>query len=288
MEQIPGLDGARRQEVSARLWTAWRAERRGGVILTGFSGTGKTDRVVRPLVDRALNESIPAVQVDVPQSSTDLDQELLALLSEGLLTNGYAQLAAELKVQPNFPLGLGTVLRRGALVVIDEFQRLLEPLSARPIDPLGGKLRQLAAPKPESGCLWLVSNREVDPGWAEPFHLAYLQPPEEIADALHIVSEGFGAEMGERLPTARQSEVVRRLGFNPRVLRLLGSLLRTYSLEELLGPQVVLPELPADSSLIDQVERMLLVKARRSVRPLGSAGNGDMGVRGVDDHSPRE
>ena len=52
-ERIVGLDGSRRQDVAARLWSAWRGDGVGAAVRTGFSGLGKTDRVVRPLVGRA-------------------------------------------------------------------------------------------------------------------------------------------------------------------------------------------------------------------------------------------
>ena len=48
LEPIPGLDGEKRQHVAAGLWRAWREDGQGAAVLTGFSGLGKTQQVVRP------------------------------------------------------------------------------------------------------------------------------------------------------------------------------------------------------------------------------------------------
>lgn len=278
-QEIPGLDGARRQQVGAGLWASWRAHQRGAAILTGFAGTGKSDRIVGPLVARARGEGIPAVHIDVPLHPTDLDQELLGLLTQELQFNNYGALTDGLQRQPNFAAALAAVLRQDALVVIDEFQRVLDVSTARPIEPLGSKLRKLAVPRPDQGCLWLVSNRLVDPGWTEPFYSAELQPPVDVSDAQRIVLGGLGAaEADERFPAARRAEIVRRLGANPRVLRLLGALLRHYILEELLGPPGDLPELPPDLRLIEDTERTLLSKAREGLSAGAAAALRDLSV----------
>jgi hypothetical protein len=199
-------------------------------VLTGFSGLGKTQQVVRPLVARATSEGIPAVHIDVQLHPTSLDQELTALLMRELRDDGREELAKATGNQPTFSAALRHLLRNGALVVLDEFQRMLEPSSAKPLEPLASALRKIAQRAPDEGGFWLVSNRFVDPGWTEPFYPAELEPP-TCLDLQCIVLQGISmASAEERFPADRRMEVVWRLGANPLALRLLGHLLRPHGL----------------------------------------------------------
>lgn len=161
LEKIAGLDGDRRQEVAAGLWRAWREEGQGAAVLTGFSGLGKTEQVVRPLVARAVRAGVAAIVIDVPISPMDLDKQLTALLVDELHLNGATALAKAAGKQPSFSIVLRELLRQGTLVVLDEFQRLLD-WSGRPPEPLATNLQRIASRNSDTGCLWLVSNRAVD------------------------------------------------------------------------------------------------------------------------------
>ncbi len=108
MAGVPGLDGERRQAVAERLWRAWRDEGRPASVLTGFSGVGKTERVVAPLVARAREEQTVAIQIDIPAQPTDLERELLARVKEGLQDTAAKDLAEE--GRPLQPLRSGCVL----------------------------------------------------------------------------------------------------------------------------------------------------------------------------------
>lgn len=146
--------------------------------------------------------------------------------------------------------------------MLDEFQRVLDPSSAKPLEPLASALRKIAQRVPDKGCFWLVLNRLVDPGWTEPFYPALLEPPICLEDLQRIVLQGISmGDAEERFPADRRMEVVRRLGANPRVLRLLGHLLRHYPLEELLGSPGDVPEAPVEPRLTEGIERDLLAKA---------------------------
>jgi glycosyltransferase involved in cell wall biosynthesis len=261
-DAIPGLAGARRQQVAAGLWAAWQQDHRSAALLTGFSGLGKTEQVVRPLVARAKGQGAPAVLIDVPLHPTDLEAELTGRLVEELRASGDGELAESIKAEPSFASALRSLLRQGALVVVDEFQRVLEPASGKPIEPLGEKIRRIAQRAADGGCLWLVSGRDVDPGWTESFYTTQLEAPPELEDQERIVLDALAtADAEERFPMDRRVEVVRRLGANPRLLRLLGHLLRHYALGELLGPPGDLPEAPVEPRLTEGIERDLLAKA---------------------------
>lgn len=279
MEPIPGLDGSRRQQTAADLWNAWQADGRVVAVLTGFSGLGKTERIVLPLVARARDQGRIVALIDVPQRPTSLDEELLARLVEDLRDNGNAGAADAIAAEPSFATALRSLLRAGALVVVDEFQRLLDPATAAPPEPIAGKFRQIAMREARGGCLWLVSNRMVDPEWTEPFHTCFLEAPSEIADLERIVLEAIGThDAGGRFPAPRRAEVAGRLGQNPRALRLLGQLLQIYPLEELVGPPQAVPEGLANSELTIRMERSLLAKAREGLSNAASEFLRDLAV----------
>jgi glycosyltransferase involved in cell wall biosynthesis len=264
-ENISELDGERRQQVAAGLWRSWWKNGRGAGILNGFSGLGKTERVIRPLIARATANGRPAVLIDAPIDPMDLDKQLNGSLVEQLREAGATGLADVAARQPSFSVALRETLRGGALVVLDDFQRLLNAL-ALPIEPLGSNLQRIAKRPPDSGCLWLVSSREIGTIWTEPFYSAVLEPPSNIEDAQHIVLMSIAlADAERRFTEDRRLEVVRRLGANPRALRLLGNLLRNYPLEELLGPPGDVPQAPLDPQFTEEIERSLLEKTKEGL-----------------------
>lgn len=262
-EDVAALDGAARQRVASGVWNAWRSDGVAAALITGMSGAGKSDRLVRPLIARAARAGAACVQVDAPVMSeaTDLDFELLSQLISEAESVADARQLLELRSAPSFASAARLLLRWGTLVVIDEFQRLLDR-EQRPIEPFGTQLAKLARRVPDDGCLWLVSNQLVEGVWAEPFYAAQLEAPGE-QDAVRIVLANLDQEQHEgRLPSPRRTEVVRRLGANPRVLRLLGYLLRSYDLDELVGPAGELPPaMPFAPVFVEDTERSLLAKA---------------------------
>ena len=196
----------------------------------------------------------------------DLDKQLTALLVEELHLNGATALAETAGSQPSFSVALRELIRQGALVVLDEFQRLLNS-SGRPLEPLATNLQRIAKRPSDPGCLWLVSSREIDPIWTEPFHTALLEfPLSDLEDLQRIVLTNIAiGDAEQRFPADRRMEVVQRLGANPRALRLLGNLLRLYPLEELLGPAGDVPDAPIDPQFTEQIERNLLTKAEEGL-----------------------
>lgn len=263
---LSGLDGERRQFVAQSLWHAWRHDGFGASVLTGFSGVGKTERVIAPLVARAREQRIVAIQIDVPAQSIDLEREVLSRAGEALRETSATNLAADVAAASSLEAGLRLVLSNGGLVVIDEFQRLLQPRSATPIEPLSGQFGKLARRARDGGSLWLVTNRSIDPIWAEPFHVAMLEAPTETRDAIRIVLDAIAtADSRDRLPEARHEEVVRRFGGNPRALRLLGHMLRFYDIDELIGPPRAIPEGLSQEELAHSIERSLLAKAQEGL-----------------------
>lgn len=257
-----GLTGEARQQIAAQLWAASQPGGRVAALITGASGVGKSDRLVRPLLDRARAQNRIALRIEVPESPLSIDAELCALVVNELRDMGQHDFASDCEQLAGFKAVARQVLRQGALLAVDEFQRLLEPGSALPIGLWRVTFDKLATRVVDGGCLWLVSNREVAPEWAEAFHLAVLPPPTRDGDQIDIVLEALTSEdVDARFPVARRSEIVRRLGGNPRALRLLGMLMRTHALEDMLGPPQPTPEDPADPALVSRLEQQMVARA---------------------------
>lgn len=257
-----GLTGEGRQQLAAQLWATSQPGGRAAALITGASGVGKSDRLVRPLLERARAQKRIALHIDVPYSPLSIDAELCALVISELRESGMNDLALECERLTGFAAVARQVLKKGALVVVDEFQRLLEPGSALPIAEWRAALGKLATRPADGGCLWLASNREVAPEWAEAFHLVVLPPPSQDSDQIGIVLEALGLEDADaRFPVERRAETVRRLGGNPRALRLLGMLLRTHALDDMLGPAQATPEAPPDPALLSRLEQQMVARA---------------------------
>lgn len=266
MAGLPGLDGEGRQLVAKSLWRAWRHDGRGAAILSGISGVGKTERLIAPLVSRARDQKIIAVHVDVPAQPLDLERELLSRVSEAVTDSIGSSIAKDVVNATDLATGLKLVLNNGGLIVVDEFQRLLHPRSGAPLEPFSEQFARLARRSRDGGCLWLVSNRYIDPLWTEPFHVAILEAPTDTKDAIRIVMESIAtADARARLPEARFQEVAYRFGGNPRALRLLGHMLRFYDLEELIGPARAISEGLNTEDLVNTLEHSLLAKAREGL-----------------------
>ncbi|MEU7907346.1 glycosyltransferase [Actinoplanes sp. NPDC049118] len=271
------LDGAERRAKTESLWRAWRQEGRGAALLFGFSGVGKSDGVIRPIQVWAARQGVPTVRVDVPADSVDLQARLQAAVHEELIAAGRVDLAAIVANDGSFVGGVRALLRAGTLVVIDEFQRAVDP-DGRPSPVLAQALEKLAGRPADPGCLLLVSNRRVDWAWTDPFYVTELLPPEED-DAARIVLEQLDpARAGALFPPVRRAEVVRRLGRNPRVLRLLGLLLEYHVLDDLLPPEESTLEEPKDPILVENIERALLAKAAADLPPATRAFVRDISI----------
>ena len=240
------LGDGRRREAADELW-----EHRTAAVITGISGVGKSLQLVKPLLSRYLKEHRrPVVSIDVPERSTDMEQELVGLLADGLVHPEGGGDAPQVMPSRGFKAAVRELLNKRVLVVIDEFQRLLDA-EKQPREPFGSALAELARAPGNQGGLWLVSNQHLDVLWTQPFHPVDLPAP-EVDEGVEIVLRQLRtADAADRFPESRRAESVKRLGRNPRVLNLLGALLRRYTLDELLGPPT--EEIP-DDELVKTIE----------------------------------
>ncbi len=257
-----GPDGAERQAIAAGLLQAWRRNKAQAALLTGGSGLGKTDRLIRSLFEHASKLDILCLCISVPSYSTNMDEELLSLLVEQLEEQGNESLAEIVQSKGGFIGALKHLLRTGAVIVIDEFQRLLDEITGMPKNDLASKYKKMAR-REDNGYLILVSNRAADVAWSEPFHTATLYAPQELKDQLNIILEVLPhAVLKLKFPENRRNNVIARLGANPRLLRILAKLLDVYALDELLSSSVEQLDESVGPWLIDKIEKELLNKAK--------------------------
>lgn len=245
------------------LWDAWQEQHHQSVLITGLSGVGKTEQLLWPLVLYAQQSNLPAIRLEVPANPLSADGELRAQLIEELKDVGLTELAQDCENAPNFTDAAKCVLKAGGLVAIDEFQRLLEPNTGQPLPAWNKPLQKLVRRNLDHGCLWLVSNREPAAEWVQSLpHTCPLSAPDDIQDQISIVLEHLGSnDVDNRFPKKRRTEVVRRLGGNPRALRLLGTLLKTHALTDLLGPEQATPDAPDDPVLVEKLEKEMIQRA---------------------------
>ncbi|WP_434048549.1 MULTISPECIES: glycosyltransferase [Sorangium] len=255
------FDGAARKAAAQRIWETWHQQTHAVGLLVGFSGVGKSELALA-LRDGTIAEGRPAVCVEVPEPSADVEGVCKADLVEALRDRGDDRLAERVATETTLAGALRLLLRAGYFVALDEFQRTFRPEQAEPGERFVALVRKLAERPADSGFLLLVSNRDPAPSWTERVRVVQLLPPDEIADAVSIVLGALGAgNAAERFPEARQAEVTRRLGANPRALSFLGHLLRTFPLDDLLGSAEPEPSAPVDRQLVEEIERRLVTKA---------------------------
>ena len=260
------LNGDYRQKIALETWNIWRESKKSAVIITGISGCGKSDRLARPLVRHAQSLKLIAVHVSVPDNALSAEAELCSLVINELKDLGENELAVDCENENGFLAIARKILKLGALLVVDEFQRLIEPKTKYPFPIWQTLFQKLATRAADKGCLWLISNREISPEWTEPFHMVTLPAPSVIDDQIRIVLEFLPQENAEsKFPISRRVECVNRLGGNPRALRLLGNLLRLNALDDLLGPAQPTPEAPPAPGLVIALEQHMLHRATTGI-----------------------
>ena len=255
------LDGTARRAAAASIWEAWQQRTHAVGLLVGFSGMGKSE-LTQALRDGALAEDRPALCIEIPEPSADVEGLCKAELVDALRARGDDRAAEAVAKEAALAVALRLLLREGYFVALDEFQRTFRAEQAEPGDRFFALVRKLAERPADDGFLLLVSNREPAPSWTGRVRVVPLRAPADLADAVNIVAGALGADDApERFPEARRNEIVSRLGANPRALSFLGHLLRTVPLDELLGSAEPEPTAPVDRQLVEELERRLVAKA---------------------------
>jgi hypothetical protein len=197
------------------------------VLVEGFPGVGKS-RVGREVVDRWPGL---AVRVEVPEDFVSIEDVLLDVATR------FDELGdEEMSSLEDLDLlsGLLRVMRKGALLVIDDVQRLLDPSTGIPQKELRRLVEKVASAE-HIGRLLLLSNQAPADGlWLEKVRRVVLGPPtagvaESFLDQL-LIDRGLAAQ----IPVDQRSSVVKWLGGNPRAITALVACLMDQTLDQLI------------------------------------------------------
>jgi hypothetical protein len=214
-----------RGNVSTRL-AQWLDSGRPVCVLQGFSGVGKTS-LVREFAGSPKHR---VVQINAV-AGTSHDDLLLEIASE-LDSIGLPAMGD----QPDQDLrkGLHAVLREPCLIIIDDFQEILNKDTLLP-DPSFLSLLQQVSHKPLPGRILAVTNVSLAEGpWRDDISVETLPAPGE-SEAIGILrrvldAQGYPGAIAEEL----YSDVVRWLGYNPRAIEILSVCLGVDSIQDLI------------------------------------------------------
>jgi len=197
-------------------------------VIEGFSGVGKSS-LARALVQ---NADLPAVFVQAVGGSLSLD-DVLFEAAVAFDDVGRPEMAE--REDGNLLLGLDDLLRRPAMLVIDDFDELLDVSTGLPPRDLWNLILDVSGRYKNYGRLLLITSRSLPEGpWQESISVKTLTPPDEKA-ALDLLNQFLSDRnrQGE-VPIERRSDVVRWLGRNPRAMQALVACLAEDSLKDLI------------------------------------------------------
>ena len=259
----PAFHGLQRKAVYEKLQGPWLSNGPCVAILQGFPGCGKT-QLASAL---ASKDRIVLDPISVELGSSDPSLDLLLNLAATLQDHGIGELNAEIDKGESGDLydALLKVLRRERiLIIVDEFQCVLDDANAQPPPQWQKLIESLNNSARAEGRLLLISNRSISiERWSEkcPIHEIKGFSNDEAATFLAQVLEEKG--LASRVPTERLEELGRRLGGNPRAIRTLVGSLKSDTLEDLL-PAIPSLESIGDvvlaKELLDKFERDLIAR----------------------------
>jgi tetratricopeptide (TPR) repeat protein len=259
----PAFHGLQRKALYEKLQGPWLCNGPCVAILQGFPGCGKT-QLASAL---ASKDRIVLDPISVELGSSDPSLDLLLDLAATLQDHGIGELNAEIDKGESGDLydALLKVLRRERiLIIVDEFQCVLDDANAQPPPQWQKLIESLNNSARAEGRLLLISNRSISIArWSEkcPIHEIKGFSIHEAATFLAQLLEEKG--LASRVPTERLEELGRRLGGNPRAIRTLVGSLKSDALEDLL-PSIPSLESIGDvvlaKELLDKFERDLIAR----------------------------
>ena len=218
------------------------------------AAASKAPRSLEPIV----------VQSDWSDPILDLFIELESALNAA----GISALTQEFDKGAHANLGralLGIFRNEQILIVIDEFQRLFSRNSTAPPDPWQSLIENLNNSPNPHGRLLLISNRAVKTArWCESALNEELHGLPD-AEAEELFAELLESQnVAAKVPAEKRSEIVHRLGGNPRALRTLATSLRSETLDRLMSAAPDLStsgDVVLHAQLVQEFEQELLERA---------------------------
>ncbi|MGG6381386.1 AAA family ATPase [Paenarthrobacter sp. NEAU-H11] len=222
------MDGLNATELVSNLLEVWCSSGPTVAVLEGFSGTGKT-AVARKVQKAWLG---PTVFVTAPDQGANLE-DLLFEIAAKLEAGGNKTVADA--ANGDFRKGLKEFLRSPALVIIDDFDELLDPAS-RAVDPeIADFLRDLSRSH-EAGRLLIVTNQTpADASWLSESKIVTLAPPAKLEAEGILLAMLKDRGLENEVPREMMGDVVAWLGRNPRAMQAFVGCLRDEPLDDLIG-----------------------------------------------------
>ncbi len=230
-------------------------------ILQGFPGTGKSQLalVVAANSQHCLDPFEPQYESDNPSL------DILTEIAFSLKSEGIYDLMNELEKGSNgnmFNALLRVLRRERILIILDEFQRLLNDSDTLPPKDWQILIEKLNNSNRPAGRLLLISNRFIkNARWCENCitkKLNGLTAPEAATFLFELLKL---KNLSSKVPNDRIEEIGCRLGGNPRALKTLVGNLMSESLDDLisLAPDLIKPgDVILDHDLIEEFERDLI------------------------------
>jgi thymidylate kinase len=205
-------------------------------FLEGFPGVGKSSLARKVMAAAEEYSDWSAVMVNMPEDSSDPVADLLMDLSTELSWAGRDKLADAVKEGRSLENALKAALKQNVLIIIDEFQRALDPETGQLLDELEKIFQQIARRPTIPGRILLLTNQLIaQEAWSEPYERKELLGL-DLFEAEQLLNRLLKKTSPDTVISPEQCrEAVTCLGRNPRAIEILVDNLRREPLEDLIG-----------------------------------------------------
>ena len=239
-------------------------------FVEGFPGVGKSSLAIE-LMKLADREDRAAVMLPMPDVQANSIDDLLLSLSTELTWAGHDKLADAVAEGTSLEGALAVVLRRPVLIVVDEFQRALDPETGQLVEALEKLFINIARRPTIPGRMLFLTNRSIaQEQWSEPYEKRRLSTLTEVEAEQLFVRLLHQRNSQMKISPVECRNAVKCLGQNPRAIQILVENLDREPLEELIGstPQDwELRDREVSEYLVYDLERRLLEKTLAQLSP---------------------
>jgi hypothetical protein len=201
--------------------------RRSVSILQGFSGIGKSWTAAKWSSERAVQSLV----ISVPEGSLGTFDLLFEIAGE---YEARGNLTMTARADGDLLRGLGDALRESGILIIDDFQNMLNTDNMPPGD-LFECLRRISS-RGGPGKVLLITNETLAPGRWEDDIPTHTFPTPTAEEAVAVLSYLLTTnDVAASVPKERRSDVARWLGYNPRAMQILSACLRFDTLDRLIA-----------------------------------------------------